>query len=80
MRNTVHLLGMILQVITFLEKEAEVAEFLSHVCSLVDQSIRKYIERDSPALPLSFGCTGGQHRSVYCASELARHIRSKFEV
>jgi aminoglycoside/choline kinase family phosphotransferase len=68
------------QVITFLEKETEVAEFLSHVCSLVDQSIRKYVERGFTCLSVSFGCTGGQHRSVYCACELAKHISSKFGV
>lgn len=68
------------QVITFLEKEPEVGEFLNHACSLVDQSIRRYIERGFTNLTVSFGCTGGQHRSVYCAGELAKHIRSKFNV
>jgi aminoglycoside/choline kinase family phosphotransferase len=67
-------------VINFLEKEAEVAEFINHACFLVDQSIRKYIERGFTSLTVSFGCTGGQHRSVYCAAELARHIHSKFGV
>jgi hypothetical protein len=67
-------------VIVFLEKEAEVGEFLNHACSLVDQSVRKYIERDFTSLVVSFGCTGGQHRSVYCAEELARHLQSKFDI
>jgi len=67
-------------VITFLAKEPEVGEFLNHACSLVDQSIRRYIERGFTNLVVSFGCTGGQHRSVYCAMELAKHIRSKFDV
>jgi aminoglycoside/choline kinase family phosphotransferase len=64
----------------FLEKEPEVATFLNHAFSLVDQSIRKYIERGFTSLSVSFGCTGGQHRSVYCVSEMAEHIRSKFDV
>ena len=68
------------KVILFLEKEPDVGEFLNHACSLVDQSIRRYIERGFTSLVVSFGCTGGQHRSVYCAGELAKHIRSKFDV
>jgi aminoglycoside/choline kinase family phosphotransferase len=64
----------------FLEKEQEVATFMNHAFSLVDQSIRKYIERGFTSLVVNFGCTGGQHRSVYCASEMAEHIRSKYDV
>ncbi len=64
----------------FLEKEPEVGAFINHSFSLVDQSIRKYIERGFTSLMVSFGCTGGHHRSVYCASEMAEHIRSKFDV
>lgn len=68
------------QVMAFLEKEPEVGEFLNHSSSLVDQSIRNYIERGFTSLAVNFGCTGGRHRSVYCANELARYIRSKFNV
>jgi aminoglycoside/choline kinase family phosphotransferase len=67
-------------VITFLEKEPAVGEFLNHAFSMVDHSIRVYIERGFTNLSVSFGCTGGQHRSVYCAGELAKHIASKFGV
>lgn len=72
--------GKDLPVIGFLRKEPSVDEFLSHVFAIVDQSVKKYIERNFSSLVVSFGCTGGQHRSVYCAEELAKHIRSKFPV
>jgi len=72
--------GNDLPVIAFLEKEPEVEVFLNHTCSLIDQSIRRYIERGFNRLMVNFGCTGGQHRSVYCANQLANHIRSKFNV
>jgi aminoglycoside/choline kinase family phosphotransferase len=68
------------QVIDFFVKEPAVDEFLNHACSLVDQSVKRYIERGFTSLTVSFGCTGGQHRSVYCAGELAKHIQSKFRV
>jgi len=74
------LTGNDLQVIAFMEKYPEVGEFMNHACSLVDQSIRNYIERGFKSLAVGFGCTGGQHRSVYCANELAKHIQSKFDV
>jgi hypothetical protein len=67
-------------VIDFLKKERAVDEFLNHATSLVDQSIRNYIERDFNHLSVSFGCTGGQHRSVYCAEALAAFIRSKYDL
>ena len=74
------LTGDDLRVIAFMEKEPEVGEFMNHTCSLIDQSIRNYIERGFKSLAVGFGCTGGQHRSVYCANELVKHIQSKFDV
>jgi aminoglycoside/choline kinase family phosphotransferase len=68
------------RVIDFLNKEPEVHEFLNHVTALVDQSVKRYIERRFTSLVVCFGCTGGQHRSVFCAEELAGHVRSKFAV
>ncbi len=67
-------------VIDFLKKERAVEEFLNHACSMVDQSIRNYIERGFTNLSVSFGCTGGQHRSVYCAEALANYIRAKYDL
>ena len=61
-------------VIEFLEKEPAVAQFLDHAKALVAQSVEKYLERNFTSLQVSFGCTGGQHRSVYCAEQLARWI------
>ncbi|MFA6583291.1 MAG: RNase adapter RapZ [Elusimicrobiaceae bacterium] len=65
-------------VIGFLEKEAEVARFLESVYALVDQSLENYRTRNFTSLTVSFGCTGGRHRSVYCAESLAKHLRAKY--
>lgn len=67
-------------VIDFLKKEPEVDVFLNHVFSLVSQSAGNYIERGFSSLMISFGCTGGQHRSVFCAEELAKYLVEKFNV
>jgi len=67
-------------VIEYLRKEREVNDFLAHVISLIDQSVKNYIGRGFTHLSVSFGCTGGRHRSVYCAEELAKHLKSKFPV
>lgn len=64
-------------VIDFLKKEPEVDTFLQQVFLLVDQSVKEYQQRRFNHLMVNFGCTGGQHRSVYCAEALARHLREK---
>jgi RNase adaptor protein for sRNA GlmZ degradation len=56
------------------------AEFLNSVFDIVDISVEDYIRRGFENLIVSFGCTGGQHRSVYAADALARHLRNKFKV
>ncbi len=63
-------------VIEFLEREDSVRKFLSHAQSLVDESVASYRRRGFTDLMVSFGCTGGQHRSVYLAEQLARHLRA----
>jgi hypothetical protein len=67
-------------VIDFLKMEPAVSEFLKNACSLVDQSVKTYIERGFEHLMVSFGCTGGQHRSVYCAEELAKYLKDKYPI
>ena len=64
-------------VIQFLEKKEEVNDFLNHIYSVIDYSVSNYLSRGFNRLMISFGCTGGQHRSVYCAERLARFIRNK---
>ena len=67
-------------VVNFLKKEPEVDAFLNHVFSIVSQSVRNYIDRGFTSLMISFGCTGGQHRSVFCAEETAKYLSDKFNV
>jgi len=62
----------------FLEKESKVQKFLKPVFTLVDQTVEEYLQRKFTSLTVSFGCTGGRHRSVYCAEALADHLQSKF--
>lgn len=67
-------------VIKFLEDDGEILTFLEHVYALVDASVARYIERGFSNLQVCFGCTGGQHRSVYSAQHLAEHLNKKFGV
>ncbi|HTI11129.1 MAG TPA: RNase adapter RapZ [Puia sp.] len=64
----------------FLEQRTRMPEFLNSVYNIVDIAVEDYIKRDFESLTISFGCTGGQHRSVYAADALARHLRNKFHV
>lgn len=70
--------GLDRQVADFLEERGEVQPFLQSVWALTDSSVERYIQRGFTSLQISFGCTGGQHRSVYCAETTARHIAEKF--
>lgn len=65
-------------VIEFLQKEPAVDRFLDHAKALVGQSIEKYLERNFTSLQVAFGCTGGQHRSVYCAEKVAAWISQNY--
>ncbi len=74
------LTGLDQPVIDFLEKDGEILTFLESVYRLVDQHVERFIERGFSHLQVAFGCTGGQHRSVYCAEHLARHLKEKYNV
>ena len=65
-------------VIEFLESQGEVQKYLDHVYGLVDPAVGRYLERGFSNLMVAFGCTGGQHRSLYCANHLAAHLKDKF--
>lgn len=65
-------------VIEFLDGQEPMQKFLNNVYDIVDPAIENYIERNFSSLMISFGCTGGQHRSVYSAEATAQHIKEKF--
>jgi len=67
-------------VMDYLEQRTRMNEFLNSVFDIVDITVEDYIGRGFESLMVSFGCTGGQHRSVYAADALARHLRNKFKV
>jgi aminoglycoside/choline kinase family phosphotransferase len=64
-------------VIEYLDQQESANEFLEHVRGLVDASVSEYQRRGFKNLMVSFGCTGGQHRSVYLAEQLAKHLCNK---
>jgi aminoglycoside/choline kinase family phosphotransferase len=74
------LTGRDASVIDYLGRLPNVHEFLSHAISLVDASVASYRQRGFTSLMVSFGCTGGQHRSVYLAEQLAKHLRGTPDV
>ncbi len=74
------LTGLDEPVIRFLEDDGEIITFLESVYKLADAHVRRYIQRGFTSLMFCFGCTGGQHRSVYSAQHLAEHIHEKFGI
>jgi aminoglycoside/choline kinase family phosphotransferase len=75
-----HSTGLDESVKQFLEDDGEILPFLEHAFAMVDASVRRYKDRGFANLMVSFGCTGGQHRSVYSAQKIAEHINSEFGV
>ena len=72
--------GMDEPVIRFLEEDGEILPFLQQAYDMVDFSVKRYMDRGFQNLMVSFGCTGGQHRSVYAAEKMAQHINEKYGV
>ncbi|ANH83612.1 hypothetical protein A8C56_00755 [Niabella ginsenosidivorans] len=68
------------EVIQYLEQQTRMPEFLHSVFDVVDITVEDFIKRNFSSLTVSFGCTGGQHRSVYAADALTRHLKNKFRV
>lgn len=74
------LTGLDEPVIRFLEDDGEILTFLDSVYKLADAHVARYLQRGFTDLMFSFGCTGGQHRSVYSAQHLAQHLNEKFGI
>ncbi len=75
-----HFTGLDEEVIKFLEEDGEMKLFLDNIFPLVERHVKRYMERKFTNLMISFGCTGGQHRSVYAAQKTAEHISKKFGI
>ena len=63
----------------FLEQRTKMNTFLNSVWDLIDITVENYLSRDFESLQINFGCTGGQHRSVFAAEQTARHLRNKYK-
>jgi aminoglycoside/choline kinase family phosphotransferase len=64
----------------FLEQRTKMNTFLNSVWDLIDITVENYLERGFESLQINFGCTGGQHRSVFAAEQTARHLKNKYKV
>lgn len=73
-----NLTGLDREVADFLEERGEVQPFLEHCMALVGSAVERYVSRGFSSLQVGFGCTGGQHRSVYCASRLGMELARRF--
>lgn len=75
-----HFTGLDEPVIHFLEEDGEITQFLEQAYHMVDNSVKRYMDRGFTNLMVCFGCTGGRHRSVYSAQHVAEHLHSKFGI
>jgi aminoglycoside/choline kinase family phosphotransferase len=67
-------------VINFLKHHSNMTDYLGNIFRIVDAAVENYIERSFTHLAVNFGCTGGQHRSVYAADQLAKHLKEKYGI
>jgi len=74
------LTGLDKPVIDFLEKDGEILTFLEAVDQLIDHHVERFLERGFTHLQVAFGCTGGQHRSVYCAEHVAKRLHDRYDI
>jgi len=74
------LTGLEQPVINFLESESNIQDFFNNTCRVVDEAVQNYLERGFASLMISFGCTGGQHRSVYSAVRMKKYLEEKYGV
>ena len=70
--------GLDYEVREFLETQSKIKDFLNHTLALIDMTVNNYLERNFEHLQINYGCTGGQHRSVYCAEATAAHLHEKY--
>ena len=68
------------EVINFFKERTDIDKFIDNVIKTVKPTIDKYIDRNFNSLSISFGCTGGQHRSVYCAERLFEYIHKNYKI
>lgn len=65
-------------VIQFIETQTSMKNFLNNVYNIIDMAVDNYLERNFSNLLIGFGCTGGQHRSVYASEKLAHNLHKKY--
>lgn len=68
------------EVISFLKSQSKIQEFLDAIFKTIDINVQDYLERDFKNLQINFGCTGGQHRSVYSAEATKKYIENKYGI
>ncbi len=74
------LTGKDAEIVSYLDAAPRVAAFLDGVFRLADAAVENYQSRNFTDLMVSFGCTGGRHRSVYCAERLKKHLEEKYKI